>query len=113
MVTPAEAARLDAIEGRLQVLELAEARRRLSRRDRRVLERLLPVIVAVKGSDLFTTRELREAEAAGLRLVLDGLSPEALGRLLARAVGVPLSGLLVERVGAEHSAVVWRVVGAV
>jgi hypothetical protein len=38
------------------------------------------------------------------------LNVKQLGRLLARAVDIPVSGYMVQRVGSEAGAVLWRVV---
>jgi hypothetical protein len=82
----------------------------LSREDRARLARLLPVIGATLGPDLFLTAELFERDSAALRLVLAGLTVKQLGRLLRRAVDTPIDGYLVVREAVEAGAVVWRVV---
>ena len=48
--------------------------------------------------------------APGLRLVLRRLSAKSIGRLLARADGVPIDGWLVERCGVEINVALWHVV---
>jgi len=86
---------------------------RLSRADRDRLGALLPVVGAVVASEGFLVCELLRLESAGLRLVLAGCSGKALGRLLRRAEGVPVGGYVVERLGQEGGAVLWRVVKVV
>ena len=44
-----------------------------------------------------------------VRLVVGGLSVKQIGRLLARAEGMPIGGLLVERCGIEINVALWRV----
>ena len=86
-------------------------RRTLSRADREQLARLLPVIATIKGSELFTTSELLAEPSPALQLALDGLAARQLGRLLRRAVGVPLDGgLLVQADGSEAHRTLWRIV---
>jgi len=82
----------------------------LSRGDRAVLARLLPAIGGVLGSELFASADICESDAPALRLVRAGLTARQLGRLLRRAVGTPIAGYLVERVGAEAGVALWRVV---
>jgi len=96
-----------------RLLELRGPASRLSRADRDRLDAILPVIAAVVGSEAFLIRELLQADASGLALVLAGCSPKSLGRVLRRAEGVPVNGLLVERVGTEDNAAIWRVVKVV
>jgi hypothetical protein len=82
----------------------------VSRDDRARLETLLPAMGGVFGSELVNSAEICESDAAALRLVCAGLSARALGRLLRRAAGTPIAGYMVERVGLEAGAVLWRVV---
>jgi hypothetical protein len=84
----------------------------LSRDDRAVLSRLVPAIAGALGSEPFTSRDLPDA-SPGLRLVLRGLSPKQIGRLLSRAAGVPIDGWLVERCGTEINVTLWRVLASV
>jgi hypothetical protein len=84
--------------------------RTLSRADREQLSRLLPVIATTQGSELFTTAEVLTEPSPALALVLDGISARALGRLLRRAVGVSVDGLLVQADGSEAHRTLWRVV---
>ena len=82
----------------------------MSRRDRKLLARVLPVAAAVLGSStLFTSRELVEHPAPGLRLVLRALTPKQVGRLLLRGAGQPIDHYIVEREGTEEGAVLWRI----
>lgn len=82
---------------------------RLSRVDQARLGAILPVVAATVGSAPFLVRELLGLESAGLRLVLAGLSAKALGKLLRRGEGVPVAGLVVEQVGVEAGAMLWKV----
>ena len=86
---------------------------RLSRADRDRLGALLPVVAAVVGPDGFLVRELLQLESPGLALVLAGCSSRSLGRLLRRGEGVPVGGYVVERLGQESGAVLWRVLKVV
>jgi hypothetical protein len=99
----------------LRLAQLVEAREasRLSRADLDRLGGLLPVVAAVFGSEAFLVRELLQADHAGLALVLAGCSGRSLGRLLRRGEGVPVGGYVVERLGQEGGAVLWRVVKVV
>ena len=92
--------------------DLAERRpaTSLSRVDRERLARLLPAIGGTLGSEPFNSSEICEHDAAALRLGRAGLTAKQLGRLLRRAVGTPVGGYLVERLGEEAGAVLWRVV---
>ena len=104
---------LDTLFAELRIIrQLVEARGaavRLSRSDRAMLEGLLPAIVGAVGSAPFLARELLDAPAPGLRLVLCDMSARRLGRLFRRGEGVPLGGYVVERLSHEGGAVVWRV----
>lgn len=82
----------------------------LSRADRAVLARLLPAISrGAFGSELFLTADVFASDNAALRVARRGLNARQLGRLLRRAVGTPIDGLVVERVASEAGAVVWRI----
>ena len=72
---------------------------------------ILPVVVSV-CPELFTARELVEHDSADLRLVLSGLTPKRLGRLLQRAEGQPVGEFVVQRDGLEVGAILWRVLAA-
>lgn len=82
----------------------------LSRDDRALLARLSPAIAGALGSTEFLTRDLFGHDSAALRIVLRGLNPRQVGRLLKRAEGKPVDGYVVERVGVELGAILWRVV---
>ncbi len=105
-------AALAAVLARLDVLE-ARRSSRLSQADQDRLGRLLPVLAGAFGSAEFLTREVLAHESVGLHLVVRDLSARSLGRLLRRAAGVPVGGLLVERLGQADGAVLWRVVNVV
>jgi hypothetical protein len=64
------------------------------------------VIGAAFGSASFT---VPVSDNAGLRLTLTGVSAKRLGRLFARANDIAMD--VVERLGVEDRAVIWRVVG--
>jgi hypothetical protein len=81
----------------------------LSRADRVRLARVLPAVAGAIGSELFLTHELFESDSAALRVALRGLNTRKVGRLLGRAEGTPIGGLVVERVTSEAGAIVWRV----
>jgi hypothetical protein len=81
----------------------------LSRDDRAYLARLLPVLGGVYGSEGFTSRDCVEDDAPAVRLVLEGRSAKAIGKLLARAEGIAIAGLLVRRTGVDGQVTVWRV----
>lgn len=100
------------VTGQQRIIALLEQQRRpsrLTRCDREQLARVLPVIVAAFGSELFTVREVYEHDSAGLRLVLAGVSRKQLGRLLQRAEGAIVDGFAVQRDGSEVGAVLWRI----
>lgn len=85
----------------------------VTRTDRVRLAQLLPAIAATLGSQLFTTHELFASPAPALALVLEGLTPGQVGKLLRRAIGRPIEQLVVERVGDESRRALWRVVATV
>ena len=81
----------------------------LSRGDRATLARLLPVLGATYGEDGFTSRDCAEDEVPGLRLVVRQMSAKAIGKLLARADGVAINALTVQRQRTEFQVIVWHV----
>lgn len=94
------------LRARVEVLE----RPRLTRADRLVLLRLLPVLAGVFGSDPFTSRDVVDDPSAALQLVLGGRTAKQIGRLLRRATGQPLAGFVVECAGIEiNKVLLWRV----
>ena len=100
---------LAALEAKWAAFEQREIARRLSRNDHERLDKLLPAIVGVFGSTPWLVREVIAHESVGLRLVLGGTSARSLGRLLARGCGVPIDGLVIERVTEEDHALLWSV----
>ena len=82
----------------------------LSRDDRQRLARLLPVLGATYGDEGFTSRDCREDEAPALRLVLGKMSVKAIAKLLGRAEGTAIDGLMVRRLRMEFQVIVWQVV---
>ena len=73
------------------------------------MTRLLPVLGAVYGDEGFSSRDCREDDAPGLRLVLGQMSSKAIGKLLARADGIAIEGLMVRRQRMEFQVTVWQV----
>jgi hypothetical protein len=103
---------LQELRARVERLEAAQCRS-LTRDDTALLRRLLPVLAATFGSDvLFTTKEIKRSDHAGLQLVTRDVSARRLGKLLARACGQAIAGYTVARVGEESHRVLWRVLGA-
>ena len=86
-------------------------RRALRRVDRDRLQRLLPAIVGVQGSEEFTVADILEQPA--VRVVTRGLTAPQVGRLLHRARQMPIDRLLVEKTGRELHRGLWRVVEVV
>ncbi|MBA2305736.1 MAG: hypothetical protein H0W08_24315 [Acidobacteria bacterium] len=82
----------------------------LSRSDREMLSRILPVVVGVLGSAWFTCRDLEEENSPALGLVLQGLSTKSVGRLFRRGLGHVVDDYLIERKDRELNVWVWRVV---
>jgi hypothetical protein len=84
-----------------------------SKADRVKLERLLPAIADVfSDGEFFTSRELIDHPAPGLRMLLSGLSTKQVGRLFTRADGTAIGGFKVQRVGSELNRTLWRVVAS-
>jgi hypothetical protein len=50
--------------------------------------KILPVIAALRGSELFVARELFEAESPAWRLVVGALNVRQVGRLLQRGTRI-------------------------
>jgi hypothetical protein len=105
-----------ALVADVAVLKAAEAARvqrqqvaGLRRGDAAALVKILPAIAGAWGSEPFLSEHL--ADTAGLRIVLAGRSPKKIGRLLARAEGVPLAGYVVEADGKDGNRRRWRVRG--
>jgi hypothetical protein len=101
---------LAVVKREIAVVTAAEARRRrsqLRRGDVPALAAILPAIVGLVGSEVFFCNDLVELarDNIGLRTVLAGRSPKAIGRLLWRAQDLDVGGYVVERAGARG----WRV----
>ena len=92
---------LDVQRRMLAVLERPPRAPQLTRQDRAVLARLLPVLGATFGSEPFSSRDALEDDTSALRLVTTGMSAKSIGRLLARGDGLAIDGLMVRRQGAE------------
>lgn len=104
-------AKLDKIQAALDRIEADRASRpTLSRADMALLQKLLPAIAAVVGSELFFAGEVARSNAPGVQLARGALTAKQVGRLLRRATGCPIAGFTVERVGEEGNAVLWRIV---
>jgi hypothetical protein len=82
--------------------------RKCSDADVKILQKLLPAIGGVFGSNPVTVREILSDRA--IRTLFPG-GPGSLGNLLARAAAdaANIDGYLVQRVGIEHAAVLWGV----
>ncbi len=93
----------------LLAVQALQSSRALSRSDRERLAKILPVLGAVFGDQLFTSREVTDSRAPGLRLVCKGVSVKQLGKLFRRAEGQPIGRLTVVRVSIEAGAIVWKV----
>jgi hypothetical protein len=81
---------------------------RLSRADRQVLLRLLPILYVTFGAAAFTAREVIETDV--LREACQNRSPKSIGKLFARAAGVMVNGLHLEHYGEDGHVNLWRVV---
>ena len=84
--------------------------RALTAADRATVGDMLPAIAGAYGDALFTAHDLCTDENPAVRLVVKGLSPKRLGKLLARAEGVPLAGLAIERGDKSINVWQWRIV---
>jgi hypothetical protein len=100
-------ARLKRIEAAIE--RLGQQHKPLSRADRQTLARILPAVAGVFGSEPFLASEVEEHESPGLQLVRAGMTARSIGRLLRRAVGIPIDGYVVERLSSEAGAVLWSV----
>ena len=106
-------ATLDDVITELRILrtlvERLQARRpaALSRADRELLAKLLPAVGGAFGSTPIASRDL--LTDTGVRVVVRGLTVKQIGQLLARSVGTPINGLVIERAGSELSVCLWRV----
>ena len=96
-----------------QILAALEPHRRpspVTRTDRAVLARLLPAVVGVYGGETFSARDLCEDDRPAVRLVVRGQSVKRLAKLLARADGLAIDGLTLQRMGLEYQVTTWRIV---
>ena len=116
-MTAADPALLDAVR-RIVREELRAALQpapaRLGDADRELLEALLPATFDAADGALFNVGELyRHARlplAADLRAALAPIGgAQRLGKLLRRAIGVPVAGFIVERVGEDRGSALWKV----
>jgi hypothetical protein len=87
---------------------------RIADADCELLEALLPATFHAADNALFNVGELyRHARLPLADELRAALAPvggaRSLGKLLRRAVGVPVGGFVVERVGADRAGALWRV----
>lgn len=78
---------------------------RLTRQDMRVLTKILPALHGQFGTAAFVTRDA--LECAAFRTVCQKWSAKKAGKLFARAVGVLIDDLVLERIGDERNGAVW------
>jgi hypothetical protein len=90
-------------------MEATQVPAKCSAADREILTELLPGIVGMLGSLPFTVSEILRDPAL---CSIVRMNAHKLGALLARAAsdGAVINGLVVERLGIEHGACVWKVV---
>ena len=62
------------------------------------------------GAETFTARDLTEDDRPAVRLVVRGQSVKRLAKLLARADGLAIDGLMLQRVGLDAQVTTWRIV---
>jgi len=106
----------ELVVGQQRILHLLERHHQsppspLTRGDRALLAQLLPAIAGALGSEEFCSRDLTCHSAPALRLVLRQRSAKSIGKLLARAEGIPIADFVVQRRGTELRVGLWRVVG--
>jgi hypothetical protein len=82
----------------------------LSRADRVVLARMLPAVSGVYGPETFSARDLAEDDRPAVRLVVQGRSVKQIGKLLSRADGIAIDGLMLQRQGLEYQVTTWQIV---
>jgi hypothetical protein len=101
---------LDSLTSRVEAIEQRLNASPLRRADREALSRILPVLGATFGANMFLAAECITHDAAALRLVLAGLGTRSLGKLFGRANGHPVGGYVVRFEGAkEEGAKLWAV----
>ena len=71
---------------------------------------MLPALAGTYGAAEFTARDVSEDDRPAVRLVVGGYSAKRLGKLLARADGLAVDGLQLQRNGLEFGVSVWRIV---
>ena len=72
--------------------------------------RWLPAIGGDYGSDQFSSRDLAEDTRPVVRLVVRGWSVKQISKLFARADGIPVNALMVQKQGVEFQVTVWQIV---
>lgn len=82
----------------------------LSREDRVLLARLLPAIGGAYGPERFSSRDLVEDTRPAVHFVVRGLSVKQISKLFARADGMPIDGLMVQKQGVEFHVMAWQIV---
>jgi hypothetical protein len=110
---------LELLEAQLEVLQqilqavtqpCQKAQSTLSRTDRATLTRLLPAVAGVLGPETFSARDLAEDDRPAVRIVVQGRSVKRLGKLLSRADGIAIDGLMLQRQGLEYQVTTWQIV---
>lgn len=104
---------LESLPGRIAAAGRANAPG-LSREDRAALSTFLPLVFEEVGTRVWTlgdlARDKPDAHAAMLLTVAGSASPERrLGKLLARAHGLAVDGLTVQRMGEVRKVALWKV----
>lgn len=103
----------ELVAGQRRIIALLERRQRpvsLSREDRKGLARLLPAVAGVYGAEPFSARDLAEDDRPAVSIVVGGRSAKLLGKLLSRADGIGVDGLMLQRQGIEYQVTQWSIV---
>jgi hypothetical protein len=90
--------------------DMRAARPSLNLDDRAALARILPAVAGAYGETAFTSRDLFDDPSPAVHFVVKGLSAKSIGKLLARAEGTPIAGLMVVRDGRAINVTQWRIV---
>ncbi len=77
--------------------------------DRATMARLLPVLAATFGPEMWRASEVLTHKSVDLQIVTEDLSAKALGRLCKRAANIPIAGFYISAEAAEHGATLWAV----
>jgi hypothetical protein len=110
LLSEMRALREELAEGRRDARPIVHSRPpALSRGDRKTLEKFVPALSSAFGTEMFLACEIPRHQSPVLRALTKGRSTKAIGKLLKRAVGFEIDGLVVERLGSELNANLWRV----